>query len=266
MNPEFELPNGKSEFRSLGSLEVFPGRPIVVNDITKNQLRPGVSMLDLDIAAKVLFASSFPCQPEYVTLQELSEPMTAILRGMLKNVDDQTSAVIFLGNGAQPVYETCWEGKINFDPWNVYKIKAERIFENNKPKSVFFEFPKVMRDAFEFPRYKKIFVIDDVIATGLTLNGLIKKLNYPSQYTAISWFRRKPTTIEGYDFIASVLEYKSLDPNSYPALNSLSTWLRTDEKGLLVRETYKKKYIAPRGYPRGFDKQINYIRSLTTVA
>jgi hypothetical protein len=266
MNPEFESPNGKPEFRSLGSLEVFPGRPIVVNDITENRLRSGVSMLDFDVAAKILFASSFPIQPEYITAQELTEPMTNILQGFLNNVDGQASAVIFLGNGALPVYETCWEGKINFDPWNTYKIKAERIFENNKPKSVFFEFPKVMRDAFEFPRYKKIFVIDDVIATGMTINALKKRLNYPSQYIAISWFLRKPRTIEGYDCIASVLEYKSSDPDSYPALNSLSTWLRTDEKGFIVRENYKKKYISPRGYPRGFDKQINYIRGLTTIA
>lgn len=265
MNPEFEPFNDRTELRSLGCLEVFPGRQIVVNDITERQLRPGVSIQEFDIAVRVLFASSFPFQPEYITSQELSEPMTGMLQSVLKNVDDQTSAVIFLGNGSQPVYETCWEGKIAFDSWNVFKVRAERMFENNKPKSVCFEFPKVMRDAFEFPRYKKIFVIDDVIATGMTLNALKKRLNYPAQYTAVSWFRRKPTNVEGYDVVTSALEYRSLDPNTYPALNSLSTWLRTDEKGFVVRENYKKKYICPRGYPPGFDKQIDYIRSLTSI-
>jgi hypoxanthine-guanine phosphoribosyltransferase len=270
MNKEIGPPNnGRPEYTFLASLEVPPKVPIVINDIMKNQLRPGMSYRDIDCAINTFFASSYLNQPVYFSIEQLVEPMAQLFQKISSTFDERTTAVIFPGNGAQPLYKDIWKpnflfGYANRNVFSDTDVWVQRRFENGKPKNVTVELSKGIRDAFDWPNYETVVVVDDVIASGMTLNAIKKRLEYAPyrkyNFVGISWFCRDPTAVEGYKNIYSVIQYKSTE--GYPALNSISTLLRNDKKGGEVREAYKKKPWIKYSY--GFDKGIDVIRNLTT--
>jgi hypoxanthine phosphoribosyltransferase len=266
MNKEIQNFTQKTEIRSLESLIVPNGTPIVLNDIAKSQLRPGVRMEDFDAAANMLFVSSFLRLPIYVTAQQLALPMQGLLKDAMRNLDSKTTAVLFPGNGSWTLYEDVWKTlpKLQADVYKGQDLEIKRVFENGKAQSMQIAFSKYLRDGFDWDKYRKILIVDDVIATGKTLSLIQKELPMGAsgqyEYQAISWFCRSDASAPGYKKISSVIDYSSLE--GYPALNSLSTLLSPTSKGEAVREGYTKKYIR---YPYGFRKEIENLQKLTTI-
>ena len=243
-------------------LEVPPGIPIVLNDIN-GLLKPGVNPESVDQAMKILIGTTFkPEEAFYIVAGSLKNETQQLISDLLTTRPLWRTAVIYPGEGARSVLRETPIDSSKLDAIDSFFVPTKRVFENGKMIRVEVSIPDELAIRIDTRKYTDILVIDDVIASGSTLYTLRVKLwSYPGmRFQAVSWFCRRPTCVDGYESVQSVYRYWTRE--GWPALNSLSTLLRTDEKGEAVREGYTKKYIR---YPYGFRKQIQYIRSLTTI-
>lgn len=261
--PERQQPFSQT-IEALYELDVPRQTPVLLNDVNK-LLKPGVRPEDMDMAIQILIGTTFSTEAAlYASSNDLAVPMVDLAAGMLADADPETTAMVFPGEGAKAVRRESLGGDRAVDGFQQFFLPTNRIVDNGRVVGVTVEVPENAQEELASGQFREILVIDDVIATGKTLNTLREAVQKcspnPLAFTSCVWFARKPTDVAGYDVVRGVYRYWSND--GYPALNSLSTCLRTDEKGFIVREKYKKKYIQ---YPYGFDKQIDYIRSLTTI-
>lgn len=245
-------------------LEVPRQTPVLLSDVNK-LLKPGVRPEDMDMALQILIGTTFSTKEAlYVRSDDLEIPMVDLADSMLAEADAQTTAIVFPGEGGKAVQRESLDGDSAVGSFQQFFLPTSRIVDNGRVVGVTVQMPENAQEALASGQLKQVLVVDDVIATGKTLNTLRAAVQEcspnPLAFTSCVWFARKPTDVIGYDVVRGVYRYWSND--GYPALNSLSTWLRTDEKGFIVREKYKKKYIR---YPYGFDKQIDIIRNLTTI-
>lgn len=254
---------------ALYELDVPRQTPVLLNDVNK-LLRPGVRPEDLDVALQILIGTTFATESALcVNSDDLEIPMVDITEDMLANADPNTTAIVFPGEGAKAVLRESLNG-VDFledgllGPFQQFFLPTSRVVDNGRVIGVTVDVPDDTQEVFAKGQIKQVVVVDDVIATGTTLNTLRDAVQdyspNPLTFTSCAWFVRKPTDVVGYGVVRGI--YKYWCNEGFPALNSLSTWLRTDEKGFIVRENYKKKYIR---YPYGFDKQIDIIRNLTTI-
>lgn len=250
-------------FNARYDLEVPAGTPVLLNDIN-GILKPEVRSRTIDQAVRILIGTTF--KPEtalYATTQTIATSMLELVAPILAQTSPQETAIILPGEGAKAVLRESLQGLPELSLFKSYFVPTERIVDNGKPVDV-----RVMLTDLDLEFFEKSFrtfiVVDDVVATGKTLNVLREKLTNKSTkrklFRAVTWFLRQPTQVNGYQSVESIYRYWTRE--GWPALNSLSTLLRTDEKGESVRAGYIKKYIR---YPYGFRKQIDYIRSLTTI-
>lgn len=246
-------------------LEIPPGIPTLLNDINA-LLKPGINPEVVDQAVKILIGTSFkPESALYIVAGSLKTETQQLASSMLDSTQPGRTALIYPGEGAKSVVRETLEELVEPDNVDTFFVPTKRVFDNGKMSRVEVALPDELAYGIDIQKYQDFLVVDDVIATGSTLNTLREQLTpagiqRPMRFCSISWFCRRPTTINGYESVQSVYRYWTSE--GWPALNSLSTLLRTDEKGEAVRAGYIKKYIR---YPYGFKKQIQYIRSLTTI-
>lgn len=249
---------------ALYELDVPWQTPVLLNDVNK-LLKPGVRPEDMDVALQILIGTTFSTKAAlYANSNTLEVSMVNLATSILADADPETTAIVFPGEGAKAVRRESFGDDSTLDGFQQFFLPTNRMVDNGRVVGVTVEIPENTREKLASGQFRQVVVIDDVIATGKTLNTLRATLQErspnPLAFTSCVWFARKPTDVVGYDVVRGIYRYWSND--GYPALNSLSTWLRIDEKGNKVRESYKRKYIR---YPYGFDKQIAYIRSLTTI-
>lgn len=254
---------------ALYELDVPRQTPVLLNDVNK-LLRPGVRWEDLDVALQILIGTTFATETALcVSSDDLEIPMVDLVEDMLGPTDPYTTAIVFPGEGAKAVLRENLEGvDILGDGllglFQQFFLPTSRVVDNGRVIGVTVDVPSDTQEELAKGQIKQVVVIDDVIATGKTLNTLRDAVQIyspnPLTFASCAWFIRKPTDVVGYGVVRGI--YKYWCNEGFPALNSLSTWLRTDEKGFIVRENYKKKYIR---YPYGFDKQIDIIRKLTSI-
>lgn len=249
---------------ALYELDVPRQTPVLLNDVNK-LLRPGVKPGDMDVALQILIGTTFSTEAAlYASSSALEVPMVDLATGMLADANPETTAIVFPGEGAKAVRRESLGGDSALGSFQQFFLPTNRMVDNGRVVGVTVEVPENAREELASGQFRHVMVIDDVIATGKTLNTLRAAVQEyspnPLTFTSCAWFIRKPTDVVGYDSVRGIYQYWCNE--GYPALNSLSTWLRTDEKGFIVRENYKKKYIR---YPYGFDKQIDIIRELTTI-
>lgn len=116
-----------------------------------------------------------------------------------------------------------------------------------------------------------ILVIDDVIASGSTLDAIREKLleAFPNvNFMAMSLAMLSPlqnrnkknklsqSGIAGYDVVWTAVVYDGL--NGIPAINSLSTLIGNTPKSYAVRERYQKYVLDP----KGFNEAIRQLREM----
>lgn len=243
-------------------LEIPPGTPILLNDINA-LLKPGINPEVVDQAVKILIGTTFkPESALYIVARSLKTETQQLASGMLASARAGRTALIYPGEGAKSVVRETLEELVEPDNIDTFFVPTKRVFENGKVQKIEVTIPTELAYGIDSQKYRDIVVIDDVIASGSTLNMLFIKLWSwrGMRFRAISWFCRRPTDVQSYESVQSVYRYWTSE--GWPALNSLSTLLQTDKKGEAVRAGYIKKYIR---YPYGFRKEIDYIRSLTTI-
>lgn len=260
-----ERPNPYDQtIKALYELEVPWRTPVLLNDVNK-LLRPGIRPKDIDLALQILIGTTFSTEKALcASSNDLESPMVDLITARLAGFDPETTAIVFPGEGAKAVRRESLGVGGTVDGFRQFFLPTNRIVDNGRVVGVTVELPIDTREELASGRFRQILVVDDVVATGKTLNTLRAAVQEcspnPLAFTSCVWFAREPTDITGYESVRAVYRYWTRE--GYAALNSLSTWLRTDWKGFVVRGKYKEKYIR---YPYGFDKQIDYIRSLTTI-
>jgi len=262
--PDF-VPQVLPEVTALYDFEVPYSVPVVIGD-ANGLLREGRTSTDLDNAVRILVATSFKRDALYINPTQIAGETRQIVRSLLKNSSPENTAILLPGNGSRSVTRETDGLNAMLSSFDTFEISTARELKDGKVVGVIISLPEELTTALQEGRYRSFVIIEDVIATGTTLRLLRAGIMTQSatsdlSFSCFSWFCRKPTNVSGYNAILSVYEYWTRD--GFPALNSLSTWLREDEKGLAVREGYKKRYAS---YPRGFDKQIEQIRQMTTAS
>jgi hypothetical protein len=246
----------------LYKLEVPAGVPIILNDIYP-RLIPGVQVEELDRAVDILIRTVFkPTEVMYAKSNTFSTDTQGIIQKMVSSKNPESTVIIWPGEGAKSVFQSVYANIPELNYFMNIFAPTSRIVENGKVRGVIPEFNNYW-SVLTNPDVTEILIVDDVISTGTTINTIMDQIrlnrDQPINFSACTWFLRQPTNAgnNGITEIQSVWKYMAVE--GYPALNSLSTLLRTDQKGQVVRDSYKQKYIK---YPYGFDKQIDYIRSL----
>ncbi len=237
--------------------------PIIIGDVNRF-LRPNKSSTDLDLAVQLLVATAFENPVLYLNATQLTRRTKALLDETMNTVDLSRTAIVLPGMGAQSVV-----GENNLDvrlmSVPVFEIPTQRTVENGKVTGVTITLPERVTKWLQTGLIDDLIVIEDVIATGTTLrvlrNEMQKASSNPLQFQAVSWFCRRPTDVSGYKSVRVIYEYWSAV--SWPALNSISTWLKDDEKAKVILSRYKERYA--KKYPPGFDKQLATIRGLITL-
>lgn len=240
-----------------------PKQPILIGDVS-TMLRPGITPQDFDNQVEAMVASSFNTDARYIAARQLDTALNTTIRNIVTNENPNNLLIIFPGNGSNTVKQE------NPSVWNTVRtqyptmsIKANRIFTENSPTNVVIDLTNNEERQIKEKQYTSVLVIDDVIAKGLTLNKIretIQPITAPNAaFFAASWFLRSDANVQGYKKIASIYRYSAIE--GYPAMNSLSTWLRGDEKSKAVLDAYTKRYIQ---YEYGFKKAITILKEMTT--
>lgn len=251
--------------RARFELNLPPQTPVLLNDIN-GLLKPGVTTDTVDQAVKILIGTTYRAENVVYTIAEsFKNTIQKIVASVFENCPRRETAVIWPGEGAKSVLrETLLGFPLLANICSSYFVPTERIVQNGKPIEVFVNRASLPNESIVGNPFRTFLIIDDVVATGLTLQRVRETITQTfgnnKVFRAITWFLRKPTYVPDYASVDSVYRYSTSE--GWPALNSLSTLLRTDAKGEAVRSGYMKKYIR---YPYGFRKQIDYIRSLTTI-
>lgn len=248
--------------RARFELNLPPQTPVLLNDIN-GLLKPGISSEDVDQAVKILIGTTYKTENViYAVAQSFRDSLSNLVASTLADALSKNTAILWPGDGAKSVLRETLRDLPQLKTFRSFFIPTVRIVENGKVTDVTVDSTELKNDV--ATPYQTFLIIDDVVASGTTLNRIreaaVRVFGNNKLFRAVTWFLRKPTDVNGYESVNSVYQYSTTE--GWPALNSLSTLLRTDAKGEAVREGYIKKYIR---YPYGFRKQIDYIRSLTTT-
>ncbi len=247
---------------ALREISVPRENPLIVGDVN-GYLRPNRSPSDLDLAMQILIATSFENSALYVNATLLRDQTVELLDTTLQEIDVQRTAIVIPGYGAQSV---CRENDLDsrLKSFRRFDIPTQRIVDNGKVAGVSVAIPMQYKEQLRAGDIRNVVVIDDVVATGTTLRTLRTKIQkespIPVDFQAITWFCRRPTDVTGFRSVRSIYQYWSAE--GWPALNSISTWLKSDEKAAAVLKRYKQRFAK---YPYGFDKQLAAIKALVNM-
>lgn len=186
---------------------------------------------------------------EIVSGQELSESISSQIRGVVT----PNTAVLLPGNGSQQMLKFFDSETISSlsGKW-VFPIKTQRYFNGNICTGVSVALPKKLIKNTQNRNYSSLLVIDDVCATGETIqtirSGLLYELDSPLPplaWYAIFWLNYIKSDTSGFTANAAV-NYKG--EKGRVALNSLSTLISEGEKGRIVSINYAQKYFPQQEY------------------
>ncbi len=208
--------------------------------------------------------------------------LTANLVGLINQDGDfaqNQTAFLFPGKGAAQVKDYLDQEKPELmrsleEQGRIFQFPCERIFKSGEICGVSVNLPR----NFQPKDYEKIYVIDDVIASGETLYEIARSsydlLPFGEKVwisiEAFSWLaldtkrRRKktgippsiaPSSVYLIEKIQSVISYDSTG-DGIPPCNSLSTIAKGDQKSAAVIAGLKIKYF---NYPL-FDSFINFLQ------
>lgn len=211
------------------------------------------------------------------------DQLTANLLGLIDPINDivqKPTAIFFPGKGARQVRNYLDQKrpqlmKLLEEQGRIFQFPCERIFKpgDSNPSGVSISLP----NNFQPKDYEKIYVIDDVVASGETLCEIARSaydLLLPDEKVwvsieAFSWLaldgnRRRqmtgiptsiaPSSVYRIEKIQSTISYDGTD--RIPPCNSLSTIAKGDQKSAAVITGLKRKYF---NYPL-FDSFINFLQ------
>ncbi len=248
------------------AVEVPRNYNIIFGDVLR-YLKPGVYPIDLRLATELLGASGLNRSILYFDSLDVGKPMFEVIKSKL-NGNSKTKALIFPGEGGKAVYEENALAEIG--EAEKFFVPTKRNFSGSSAwsTSVSVFLPDQLVDALQNGSIESILIIDDVIASGGTVRTLRQAIKNQTKneldFTAIAWFG-KNQSVEGFQSIETMQQYVGapfFNERMTPPFNSLSTWLRDNEKSRAVLDAYTQKYVR---YPYGFKKQLERIRQLTVL-
>jgi len=216
-----------------------------------------------DDKVKEVFARMQP-SAEVLSASELTVELEKNIAVALLGIENLLQiTMLFPGYGADALATTFSPQFRNLiSPINKYWVEAYRILSGNKPSYVKLEIPAEVTDGIKKGVTKQIWVCDDVIATGLTIQSIKAdisskldnnynpdlRFSYPVQgeinlvWRAFCWLQRKDAVTEPFSVQPTVI-YGSQNGKRKVPLNSLSTLLSRNIAGLSARLDYSRKFF-----------------------
>lgn len=188
----------------------------------------------------------------------LAQNLSLQLENLLTNSRLERSAFIFPGKGSIPVADLLSKTirqEIFGGVAKVIKAPTQRIVNaaTGAVEGVKIGDAAKIKQSLSDRTIEKVMVLDDVIATGTTLNAF-RKLAPSSQpdWTAAAFMtlapsqnrarsKNSPSGVDGYQAILTVNSYQGL--SGTPALNSLSNLIGDSPKSQMVRSRYMERYV-----------------------
>lgn len=207
---------------------------------------------------------------EFVVLdrQELTNPLTSMIEKNLQ-ANNLPLGIIFPGQGAQRVKEVLPKGLLqdikNRGP--LYDTPTKREYVDNRPQLVNANIPESLVRRIDEGEIAMIWIIDDVVATGQTIQGIrtdIKeqlaemqpedpdynpnqRFSYPQTkipnipFVVFTWLRQRLAKTTDFDIFNSIVYSRR---SGRVALNSLSTLLNENVESQPIRKAYAVKYFS----------------------
>lgn len=161
---------------------------------------------------------------------------------------NQNTAILLPGNSSRTMlkyFNKDTKDRVLSTP--TFNCRTQRTFSGNVCTNLEVSLPKKLIDQTQNRQFTSILIIDDVCASGKTIQtlkrGLLYELNPPIPtigWNAIFWLLSASADINGFNCNAAI-NYKG--KNGRVAINSLSTFLAKDIKGETVTNNYIQKYF-----------------------
>jgi hypothetical protein len=224
---------------------------LAIDDVSYRARKP----LTEELAA---LTSSLVGELKVYDVEALAKALEPRVTSLLQEKDPERTLLVFPGTGANVVLQLLMENVISdFIAKNgqLAKMPTKRLVnaKTGEIEGVEIVGVEVLRKGFQ-RSVDTIIVLDDVIASGATLDTIQAQLQIPSK----DWYaetlmtlsplqnRKRSTTarllfFEYYQSVQSPIVYQGT--TGIPPLNSLSTLIGTSEKSELVRSRYIDKYV-----------------------
>ena len=177
------------------------------------------------------------CSVDLIVLdrQELTTPLVENIERRLQNGNDSLG-IVFPGQGAQQVKEVLPTLLIeNMQSTGmIYDTQTSRIYKNNLPTSLNANIPRDLVEKINTKEVANIWIVDDVIATGQTIQGMrsdiIEQLiemqpenknynqgirfSFPqikipnTVFSSFTWLKQKSANTENFDIFASIVYFR----------------------------------------------------------
>ncbi|MBU0636372.1 hypothetical protein KKE06_05075 [Candidatus Micrarchaeota archaeon] len=220
-----------------------------------------------------------------VSAQQLTRSMLDQLKNTKALFAEGAIAVVYTGEGAQKVFQFIQEairlepkkyGSLSFLVSDPIFVGARRIPQSRGR----FDIRIGKQDIAKFAGAQRVMVVDDVISSGQTMNELKQKImrevnteldaarsrlgtrrrGYQgavaagnAKWTAAAWLTVEPTKkrpLKAQEAFATIVTARMVRHSSgtIPPINSISTFLRRDAKGKVVRQGYRPNLSRPRAF------------------
>lgn len=250
-------------------IEVPKDTNLILNDtgISDKEVRSAFAALQ---TARVAF--------QILSAVELTEKTNAVLRQKLSEAPNQ-SAILLPGAGAKSVASFLSPEILTSVP--LFEIPTSRTFIGSRPARVNVTIPESLLQQIESRVVNRLVIVDDVVASGLTVNTLQEEVTAavttwdysdydqglrfsfpkavapPLEFSVVCWLLQQSARADLP--VASAANYTK--KNGKAALNSLSTWMGQTPKSQTVTKEYAGKYFSD---PTELIAVINYLLALTT--
>ncbi len=166
---------------------------------------------------------------------EMTRELGAILTPALLG-----ATFLFPGEGSQYI-----KSRLNLEGYNII---TSRRFIGNRPSSVEVQVPPPVIEAVENSPTPSVTIIDDVIATGETVESIRREVEWDMRYpprvltwSVYCWLKQWSAKMPDIEVVSCIV-YKR--KSGRVPLNSLSTIMSTTNKGAIVRSSYAQRYFA----------------------
>lgn len=212
----------------------------------------------------------FVTSPTSFVVFDRQELTNSLVENIKRNLQDRRNSlgIIFPGQGAQQVKEVLPTGFVESikSTGIIYNTQTSRIYKDNLPASLNADIPKDLIERINTKEITNVWIVDDVIATGQTIQGMRSdvisqlvemqpedknynpgiRFSFPqikipdTSFSAFTWLKQKSAKTENFDVFASIVYFRK---SSKVSLTSLSTFLGDSDKSNDVKRSYSVKYF-----------------------